>query len=240
MTGHRTLPGAEGRLRVAPWRGDATVAHLTPARGRATTATIDRALAELARQGYRTALTAALSEADQAPFLARGFEVHERLHLLRRPLAGTPRLPDATAHLRRGRHADRPAILAVDAAAFPPFWQLDGAGLDDALGATPSARLRVAVDGPDAAIVGYAVTGRAGPRGYLQRLAVHPGAQRQGLGEALVHDGLRWLRRWGASEVVVNTQEGNAAAVRLYERLGFRQQTDGLAVLRRHLDETPP
>ena len=50
-------------------------------------------------------------------------------------------------------------------------------------------------------------------------------------------DGLRWLRRWGAKEVFVNTQEGNAAAVRLYERLGFRLQTEGLAVLRRALGE---
>jgi ribosomal protein S18 acetylase RimI-like enzyme len=237
MTGHRTLPGAEGRLRVAPWRGDATVAHLTPARGRATGSSVERALEEVARGGYRVVLTAALGEADQAPFLARGFEVHERLHLLRRPLTGTPRLPDGHAELRRGRQADRPAILAADAAAFPAFWQLDGPGLDDAMGATPSARLRVAAPGPDHAVVGYAVTGRAGPRGYLQRLAVHPAAQRQGLGEALVHDGLRWLRRWGASEVLVNTQEGNAAAVRLYERLGFRRQLDGLAVLRRRLDE---
>ena len=57
------------------------------------------------------------------------------------------------------------------------------------------------------------------------------------MGGALVVDGLRWLRRWGAKEVMVNTQEGNAAAVRLYERLGFRLQADGLAVLRRSLGE---
>ena len=59
----------------------------------------------------------------------------------------------------------------------------------------------------------------------------------RGLGAALVVDGLRWLRRWGAKEVLVNTQEGNDAAVRLYERLGFRLQPDGLAVLRRALGE---
>jgi mycothiol synthase len=72
----------------------------------------------------------------------------------------------------------------------------------------------------------------------LQRLAVLPDAQGAGIGAALVLDGLRWLRRWGAKEVLVNTQEGNEAAVRLYERLGFRRQSDGLAVLRRRVD--PP
>jgi ribosomal protein S18 acetylase RimI-like enzyme len=52
-----------------------------------------------------------------------------------------------------------------------------------------------------------------------------------------VVDGLRWLRRWGAREVMVNTQEGNEAAVRLYRQLGFRLETDGLAVLRRDVDD---
>ena len=43
--------------------------------------------------------------------------------------------------------------------------------LDDAIRATPASRYRVAAErgGP---ISGYAVTGRAADRGYLQRLAV--------------------------------------------------------------------
>ena len=45
-------------------------------------------------------------------------------------------------------------------------------------------------------------------------------------------DGLRWLRRWGAKEVLVNTQEGNEPAVQLYEALGFELRPEGLAVLR--------
>jgi ribosomal protein S18 acetylase RimI-like enzyme len=90
------------------------------------------------------------------------------------------------------------------------------------------------------AVSGYAITGRAGPRGYLQRLAVEPAGQRGGIGTALVGDGLRWLRRWGAKEVLVNTQEGNDAAVQLYERLGFRLEAGGLAVLRRAVDRPSP
>ncbi|HEY9557648.1 MAG TPA: GNAT family N-acetyltransferase, partial [Acidimicrobiales bacterium] len=108
------------------------------------------------------------------------------------------------------------------------------AGVDDAIAATPSARLRVAVDDHEQ-VVGYAITGRSGPRGYLQRLAVAPGQQGQGYGAALVLDGLRWLRRWGARDVLVNTQEENTAAVSLYQRLGFRLEADGLAVLHRRV-----
>lgn len=231
MTGHRLLPSPEARLRVTPWRGEPGTAHLAPARGRPTARAVARAVADLARGGYALALTPALPRADQQPFLQAGFEVHERLHLLRRPLHDLPEVPAPAARLRRGRPADRPAVLAVDAAAFPTFWQLDEPALDDALAATPSSRLRVAT-GADDRLVGYAVTGRAGPRGYLQRLAVAPEHQGDGIGSALVIDGLRWLRRWGSKEVLVNTQEGNAAAVGLYERLGFHLQPDGLAVLR--------
>lgn len=235
MTGHRILPGADARLRVARWRGDPATAYLTPSRGRPSRAAVERCLNELPRDGYTAAITAALPGVDQMPFLQAGFEVHERLHLLRRSLDDLPEPEVLDVELRRSRHAERAAVLAVDAAAFPPFWRLDDAGLDDALGATPSARLRVAAAPVTEMVVGYAVTGRAGPRGYLQRLAVDPAAQRAGIGAALVADGLRWLRRWGAKEVLVNTQESNTDAVRLYERLGFRMQADGLAVLRRGL-----
>lgn len=238
MTGHRILPGTDGRLRISAWRGDRNTAHLTPGRGRLTAAVVAHALVELAEGAYGTALTAALPAAEQGPFLDAGFEVHERLHLLVRTLDDLPQVAPASADLRRGHHADRPAVLAVDAAAFPTFWRLDKAGLEDALAATPTSRLRVAIGRTDPrSLVGYAVTGRAGTRGYLQRLAVDPPAQGAGTGAALVVDGLRWLRRWGAKEVLVNTQESNAAAVRLYERLGFRLQTEGLAVLRRALGE---
>ena len=239
MTGHRILSGMDARLRVARWRGDPTTAYLTPSRsGRPSVTAVERCLGELPRDGYTAAITAALPGIDQLPFLQTGFVVHERLHLLRRSLEDLPEPEPPDVELRRSRHAERAAVLAVDAAAFPPFWRLDDAGLDDALGATPSARLRVAaVAESDAPVIGYAVTGRAGPRGYLQRLAVDPAAQGAGVGAALVADGLRWLRRWGAKEVLVNTQESNTAAVRLYERLGFHMQADGLAVLRRGLDE---
>jgi ribosomal protein S18 acetylase RimI-like enzyme len=202
-----------------------------PSRGTPTVATVHRTLNELAGTAYTAVLTSALAPEDQAPFLDAGFEVHERLHLLVRSLEQLPRASGVA--IRRGHMADRPRVLAVDASAFPPFWRLDASGLDDALGATPSSRFRVvaAPDG-DRATVAYAITGRAGPRGYLQRLAVDPAYQRSGIGAALVVDGLRWLKRWGAKEVLVNTQEGNEPAVRLYEALGFRHRPDGLAVLR--------
>lgn len=192
--------------------------------------TIERCVEQLAAQGYRAALTSALNAVEQRPFLEAGFTVHERLHLLRHDLVRLPdpvRLP-APLRLRRGRRRDRAGALRVDAAAFAPFWRFDTRGLADARSATPSSRFRVVDDGT---VVAYAVTGRAGSIGYLQRLAVLPERQRRGIGRALTIDGLHWARRRGAASLLVNTQESNTAAVELYESLGFVREASGLAVL---------
>jgi ribosomal protein S18 acetylase RimI-like enzyme len=235
--GARSLAFGDDRLRVAPWRGDARTAYVVARTGRPSASAVARCLDQLVAGGYEAALTTALPAADHDPYLANGFRVRERLHLLVRPVEPLlEEVPDGGLTLRRARRRDREPVLALDGAAFPAFWHLDGPGLDDALGATPTVRFRVAH--PPAStepLAGYAVTGRAGSRGYLQRLAVHPDAQRSGVGTSLVADALRWLRRWGGREILVNTQEDNGAAVALYERLGFRRQPEGLAVLERPL-----
>ncbi len=222
------------RARTGPWRGDRRVAHLTPL-GDAPMPSVDfvrRVVDQLAERGFEEVVTPALSSAEQAGFLAAGFEVRERLHLLTRALDG-PLPPVPRGLVEKARADDRAAVVRVDNRAFPPFWWLDGAGLEDAIGATPHSRFRVVRT--QGAVAAYAVTGRAGRRGYLQRLAVDPGHQRQGLGRALVADALRWLARWRAQEAVVNTPVGNDGAVALYEALGFRREPVGLCVLARDL-----
>jgi GNAT superfamily N-acetyltransferase len=222
------------QLRVTPWRGDHTIAQLTPTTGQhPSPGVIERCVEILARRGYRGALTSALTEAEQQPFLAAGFAVHERLHLLRHELRSVddPRdhLPTG-ARLRRARRSDRGEVLTVDGQAFSAFWRFDERGLDDARSATPSSRFRV-VD--DDGVVAYAVTGRAGALAYLQRLAVRPDHQRRGVGGALIMDALQWARRHGCNSVLVNTQESNQAALLVYEHLGFTREPHGLAVLER-------
>jgi len=222
------------RLRVGAWRGDESIAYMAPATDRPPSAALVReACTVLAQRGYREVLTAALAPAERAGFLAAGFEVRDSLHLLAHDLREIPDPPDA--NMRRGWRFDRAAALAVDHAAFPPFWRLDAGGLREALTATPSSRFRVGI--ADHRVVGYAVTGRAGSRGYLQRLAVDPHLQGLGLGRALVADSLRWLRRRGVTNAVVNTQVENERALHLYLRIGFRLQPSGLEVLGRTIAE---
>jgi ribosomal protein S18 acetylase RimI-like enzyme len=231
-----TVQWGADRLRVGPWRGDPSVAYLAPAAGRPPSDQgVADCLASLEHRGFTGALTAALGPAEQSVFLAHGFTVHEHLHLLRHPLdlPVAPR-PHTT---RRGRRRDRGGALAVDHLAFEPFWRFDQAGLDDARHATPASRFRVIDHGR---IEGYAVTGRAGPVSYLQRLAVRPDRQRAGLGTDLVLDALHWAQRHGSRSTLVNTQEHNHAALALYERLGFVRQPDGLDVLELVLDPSGP
>ena len=222
------------RVRVGRWRGDTKVALLSPASEGPlpSAAFLEHCLQTLAADGYSSVVTAALTAPEQAPFLAAGFYEQERLRLLIHDLQRLPPAPEA--RLRRALDGDRPRVLAVDAACFSPFWQLDEWSLQDAIDATPATRFRLATDGRDT-VVGYAVSGRTHRRGYLQRLAVHPDRRGRGLGTALVLDGLKWMRRRGVERAVVNTQLENEDARRLYLRLGFREQPPGLAVLRHDL-----
>ena len=233
-----TITGGADRLRIGSWRGDPTIALLSPMPGVSPTPlALAHALEEMRGRGYRSVLTPALTANEQPPFVAAGFTVHERLHLLGHDLRRVPEPSTAGVRLRRGRNRDIPTVLAVDGLAFDRFWRFDATGLADARTATPQARFRVATIDSD--VVGYHVTGRAGRLGYLQRLAVHPDLHGRGIGTALIGDSLDWCRRRGCGSVLVNTQEGNRRALRLYEHLGFRSEPVGLAVLERPLDDGP-
>ncbi|HET9059399.1 MAG TPA: N-acetyltransferase [Acidimicrobiales bacterium] len=223
--------------RVGPWRADGSVALVVPVSegGAPSEQFVRRCLDLLKRQGYERVITGALSPREQPGFLAAGFDVYEQLHLLvldrDRPLPPTAPGPK----LRRVFSRRVSGALELDAIAFDTFWRLDRAGLEEALKATPKRRFRVVlgeVPGQGRrSVIGYAICGASGSRGFVQRLAVAPAARRQGIGRRLLLDGLHWLRAQGAGQIAVNTQHGNQAALCLYKNVGFREDPDGLTVL---------
>jgi ribosomal protein S18 acetylase RimI-like enzyme len=219
-------PVVPGWVRSRPGPDPRTL-HLTVLEPGAVTAERVRDLwAALADAGASRVVTGALAPADAAPFLAAGFRIAETLDLLARSLDVPPTRTGPRTRRARGLGP----VAELDRAAFGDR-AFDPAALRDAVDATPRTRVRVC--GSPRRPLAYAITGVAGARAYLQRLAVHPDARRRGLGQALVVDGLRWARRRGARRALVNTHTDNAAARRLYEANGFRSLPEGLVVVER-------
>ena len=219
------------RARLASWRADGEVAHLSPTAMRPLSADfVGSCLDRLRARGFTFVVTSALSEAECSGFLRAGFDVQEELELLAHDLNA---IPGVDHRLRRPRRGDRPRVLAVDSVAFDSFWRLHQGGLEDALGATPAVRFRV--HGRGDRLDAYVIGGRGAGTGYVQRLAVDPAARGRGLGRSLVGDVLRWMRRRGAARALVNTQQTNEAALALYRACGFRVLPEGLRVLARAL-----
>ena len=219
------------RVQMGSWKSRSDVANLIPfpAGESLPIEAVHKTITEAQLRGYEAAYTAALTPGQAEPFFTAGFTLHEELHLLRRKLtadSGTDRGPT-----RRARRTDWDEVLVLDSLAFEPFWQFDRAALTDAIRATPRHRFQVIKSVP---LSGYHVTGLAGSNAYVQRVAVHPDAHRQGYGMALVNDSLRWSWRSGATLSQVNTQIANEAAVALYERCGFTLAPFRLQVLHRN------
>ncbi|KAJ2780559.1 hypothetical protein H4R18_003388 [Coemansia javaensis] len=58
-------------------------------------------------------------------------------------------------------------------------------------------------------------------RGYIAMIAVGKPFRKQGVGSELVRRALDRMREMGADEVILEAEVGNAAALALYQRLGF-------------------
>lgn len=181
--------------------------------------------------------TGALFPAAAAAFLDAGFVEADRLTLLERAIhdrvdvTAPPGLTTA-----RMRASDLDAAAAIDAASFPDGWQQDAGSLDAIARATPRSRRRLVVSNTRRRRdrrepLGFAITGCAGSNGYVQRLAVHPRARRNGAARLLLDDALDWLVRRGARRAMVNTGVDNRAALDLYFRAGFDRLDDELVVV---------
>ena len=78
---------------------------------------------------------------------------------------------------------------------------------------------RVATDGSK--IVGVAMCGQDGRRGYIYHLAVDPGFRRYGLGKRLVQECLEGLRRAGIVRAIILVADYNRGGAEFWKRAGW-------------------
>jgi ribosomal-protein-alanine N-acetyltransferase len=126
--------------------------------------------------------------------------------------------------------ADLPAAIDIDLAAFVPSELGVGAeeprmvrerSLREEL-VRPWARLRAARD-ESGGLLGYALFWHVVDELQLLNVAVAIPARRRGIGRALMNDLVAYARAHGVARVLLEVRAGNAAAIALYEQLGFTQ-----------------
>jgi len=232
------------RARIGNWPYEPDIAHLVllDYHMQPSTSDVNHWVAQTRaeRPSTRTIRTGAMFAEAAEAFLAVGFTTIDTLALLEARLEPSNRRATATRRLQRPvtqrlRAHHLPGAASLDRRAFGDPWGNDVASLASISDATPRHRARIITsvdpDNDGDQLSGFAMTGQSGVFGYLQRLAVHPDARRQGIARALVDDSMQWMRRRGATTAMVNTALDNHAALALYADAGFRRRPDTLTIL---------
>ncbi len=73
------------------------------------------------------------------------------------------------------------------------------------------------------AVAGTVMAGYEGHRGWINYLAVDPGARQRGLGRALMAEAERLLRERGCPKINLQVRRDNREAMAFYERIGFAE-----------------
>lgn len=218
------------RLRTWPHQPGVAQLVLTDHTKSPSFTTLDDWLSVLRRWNFTRVRTGALALSATNAFVEHGFERVQTLALLKATISRRTEFATPVHELRSIRGPQQLSVAArIDAEAFESGWELDAPSIVDACHATPQHRIRLAVTSTDEP-GGYVITGRNGSAGFVQRLAVRPELEGQGIATSLLVDGLHWLQRRGVREILVNTDFGNRRALDLYERFGFSLLPDSLHV----------
>jgi len=122
-------------------------------------------------------------------------------------------------HVRPMTADDIEAVHALDADAFDPVWQHSLALLEAIF---QDVRIATIVE-DQKGILGYQMSTEHVERGHLARLAVHPRAQRLGVGTTLLLNLIQQFQRRGIARITVNTQLENTISQALYLKVGFKE-----------------
>jgi ribosomal-protein-alanine N-acetyltransferase len=111
---------------------------------------------------------------------------------------------------------DLAAVSEIERQSFPTVWRTD-AYLKELR--NPTSHYRVARW--EGRVIGFAGMWMSHEEAHIATLAVEPTYRRRGVARRLMFTLLREAVRRGAASVTLEVREGNEAAQRLYESLGF-------------------
>lgn len=121
--------------------------------------------------------------------------------------------------IRKGKSEDVDAIVHLEEITFPFPWSRESIRHD--MEENPLAVILVAEWKGDFA--GYMDVWRIAGEGQLNNIAVMPAARSHGIGGMLMREMMDYLQKQGDEEISLEVRVSNAAAIHLYQKLGFEE-----------------
>jgi [ribosomal protein S18]-alanine N-acetyltransferase len=163
--------------------------------------------------------------------LTRDFKLHRLLYAYDKVDFSIPSPGNQQVQVRPVAASDIPALLNVEQACFEDFWRYDAFSFEDIMATHPY----FVVAEWQGQVVGYQFNALDGEFGYLVRIAVHPSASGKAIGVRLMSEAITFFKQAHVLRIMLNTQEDNTHAHRLYEWFGFVRVPQIGFVLRKNL-----
>ena len=149
--------------------------------------------------------------------LTQGFIPHRLLYAYDKFDYYIPTQGNQRVIVRPVEARDIPALLSIEEACFEEMWRYDTISFHD-IAATHPYFVVAELSGK---VVGYQFNALDNDFGYLVRIAVHPSVGGHGIGARLMAEAVRFFERERVLRIMLNTQDDNTYAHRLYEWFGF-------------------
>ena len=156
--------------------------------------------------------------------LKHGFLPHRRLYSYDKydytiPAQGNQQVLVRQVNMRGrwGKAGDMAALLTIEQACFEDLWRYDADGFTDVAATHPY----FVVAELQGKVVGYQFNALDSDYGYLVRIAVHPSAEGKQIGIRLMAEAIRFFQSEHVTRIMLNSQDNNTHAHRLYEWFGF-------------------
>lgn len=151
------------------------------------------------------------------PLLERGFTPFRQLYAYDKFDYQSPTQGNQEIQLRRADISDIPILLQLEELCFEQLWRYDASSFADIMHTHPYFMI-AELHGQ---VVGYQFNAIDGEYGYLVRIAVHPSLNSHGIGARLMAEAVQFFKSARSVRIMLNTQEENTHAHRLYEWFGF-------------------